>query len=220
MKSEEQNQLNLGFGEGLELKVLPQAEVVVMPEADVTFFRNFFETRESDDILQELLHKIDWKQDKIKYYGKEMNLPRLTAWYGDFGTSYTYSNISMDSTVWTPTLLYIKGRVEEIARVKFNSVLLNLYRDGKDSVSWHRDNEPELGKNPVIASVSFGHTRRFQLKHIRRKELGRIDVELTHGSLLIMKGTTQDYWSHQIPKSLKVREPRINLTFRTIFNKT
>ncbi|HYH86520.1 MAG TPA: alpha-ketoglutarate-dependent dioxygenase AlkB [Pyrinomonadaceae bacterium] len=219
MKSERKDQLFLGFEAEQDLAEYPKADSVLMPDADVVLFRDFFEKEESDLLFVELLNKIEWKQDRIKYYGKEMDLPRLTAWYGDSGASYTYSNISMNSTVWTPTLMCIKEKIEKMTGASFNSVLLNYYRHGRDSVSWHRDNEPELGKNPVIASVSFGETRRFQFKHIKRKELGRVDVELTHGSLLVMQGTTQEFWLHQIPKTSKPIKPRVNLTFRRILEK-
>src|ERR1043165_5382857 len=219
MKTENESQLSLGFGVEHDLSAFPNAEVLSMPDAELLFFREFFSKEQSDEILRELLKNIEWKQDRIKYYGKEMDLPRLTAWYGDVGASYTYSNISMDSTAWTPTLMCIKQKIEKVTGARFNSVLLNYYRDGKDSVSWHRDNEPELGKNPVIASASFGDTRRFQFKHIKRKDLNRVDVELTHGSLLIMQGTTQEFWLHQIPKTSKPKKPRVNLTFRRILKK-
>lgn len=217
MKTEKDSQLSLRFGVRQDLSDFPKTECISKPDADLLFLREFFTEEESNEILEDLLRNIEWKQDRIKYYGKEMELPRLTAWYGDLGASYTYSNIKMNSTVWTPTLMAIKEKVEEATTARFNSVLLNYYRDGRDSVSWHRDNEPELGKTPVIASLSFGETRRFQLKHIKRKDLGRVDIDLTHGSLLIMRGTTQDFWLHQIPKTSKKIKPRINLTFRRIF---
>lgn len=219
MKNGKESQLSLGFEVEHNSSVFPNAEKSSMPDADLLFFREFFPKEQSDEILEELLENIEWKQDRIKYYGKEMDLPRLTAWYGDAGASYTYSNISMNSTVWTPTLMCIKEKIEKVTGARFNSVLLNYYRDGKDSVSWHRDNEPELGKNPVIASASFGETRRFQFKHIKRKDLGRVDVDLTHGSLLVMQGTTQEFWLHQIPKTSKPKKARINLTFRRILDK-
>jgi alkylated DNA repair dioxygenase AlkB len=188
-----------------------------MPDADVCIYRDFFTREESDNIFQELLDTIKWQQDTIKYYGKEVNLPRLTAWYGDSGAYYTYSNISMHPHAWTPILSHIKGRIEKVAYANFNSVLLNLYRHGKDSVSWHQDNEPELGKNPIIASVSFGAVRLFQFKHKFKKDLSRFDTELTHGSLLIMKGSTQQFWQHKIPKTRRKVGKRINLTFRMIY---
>ena len=115
-------------------------------------------------------------------------------------------------------LLYIESRIEPVAKAQFNSVLLNLYRNGNDAVSWHQDNESELGENPVIASLSFGGTRRFQLRHRFKKDLPRVDIDLTHGSLLIMKGVTQRFWQHQIMRTAKPVEPRINLTFRRILS--
>lgn len=216
MNSDHKEQLALGFEPEPNRAGCPQGESLLMPDAEVFLFNEFFGKEESDCLFAELLNGIEWKQDRIKYYGKEMDLPRLTAWYGDVGASYTYSNISMDSAAWTPTLIHIKGKVEAVAEVKFNSVLLNYYRTGKDSVSWHRDNERELGINPVIASVSLGDTRRFQFKHVQKKDFDRVDVDLTHGSLLIMKGRTQECWLHQIPKTSKPKCPRINLTFRRI----
>ncbi|MET0625773.1 MAG: alpha-ketoglutarate-dependent dioxygenase AlkB [Pyrinomonadaceae bacterium] len=187
-----------------------------MPDAEVDFYPNFFEEQESDELFRQLSQEVKWQQDKIKHYGKEIDLPRLTAWYGDAGKSYTYSHIAMKSEPWTPVLLYIKSRIEEVVEVSFNSVLLNLYRGGKDSVSWHQDNERELGENPVISSVSFGGVRRFQLRHKLKKDVSKVDLNLTPGSLLVMKGRTQQFWQHQVPKTSKPVLPRINLTFRVI----
>ncbi len=190
-------------------------ETLSMPDAEVTFYRNFYNQRESDELFQTLANKINWRQDKIKLYGKEVNLPRKTAWYGDSGKSYTFSGIHLDPEPWTPKLLQIKEQIERVAKVTFNSVLLNLYRDGNDGISWHTDAEPELGKNPVIGSISLGGARRFMFRHRHNKDL-KAEVELTHGSFLLMAGTTQHFWQHQIPKTAKTVEPRINLTFRVI----
>lgn len=204
------NQLSLDFSQGIELQQfsIPDAELILYPFC--------FPKQESDVIFQTLLTEVEWRQDKIKLYGKETNIPRLTAWYGDLGRSYTYSNITMNPIPWTPVLFSIKNRVEEIVKISFNSVLINLYRYGKDGVAWHSDDEPELGKNPIIASVSFGGERKFQLRHRFNKALEKVAFNLTHGSLLIMKGKTQEYWQHQIPKTAKPVMARINLTFRTI----
>ncbi|HEY0080079.1 MAG TPA: alpha-ketoglutarate-dependent dioxygenase AlkB [Pyrinomonadaceae bacterium] len=218
MIAKTEGQISFRFEDEIKNPSHPVSETLLMPDADVIFYSSYFSKEESDHILQKLSNEVTWRQDKITYYGKEMDLPRLTAWYGDSGKAYTYSNIAMSSDEWTPTLLYIKKKIEEAARVNFNSVLLNLYRNGRDGVSWHQDNEPELGKEPVIGSVSFGGTRRFQFRHKKRKELGKTEIDLTHGSLLIMKGLTQIYWQHQIPKTSKPVEPRINLTFRVIQN--
>ncbi|MBD2680861.1 alpha-ketoglutarate-dependent dioxygenase AlkB [Nostoc sp. FACHB-857] len=190
-------------------------EVLSMQDAEVTFYRNFFNQQDSDEIFQTLLNQIKWRQDKMKIYGKDVNLPRKTAWYGDRNKSYKFSGIHLDPEPWIPTLLQIKEKVEEIAKVNFNSVLLNLYRDGNDGISWHTDAEPELGKNPVIGSVSFGGARRFMFRHKHNQDL-KAEIELVHGSFLLMAGATQHFWQHQIPKTSKQVQPRVNLTFRVI----
>lgn len=186
-----------------------------MPDAEVLFYRGFFNPTESAVLFQELSDKIAWTQQRINVPGGPVPLPRLTAWYGDAGKGYSYSGITSQPERWIPVLLTIKARVEVIAGVQFNSVLLNYYRNEQDSVSWHSDDEPELGTNPVIASVSFGATRTFQFKHKEKAEL-RQKIELTDGSLLLMRGTTQHFWRHQIPKTKTPCGPRINLTFRII----
>jgi alkylated DNA repair dioxygenase AlkB len=186
-----------------------------MPDAEVTFYRDFFGPDESGKFFQELSDTIKWKQESARFGGKAVPLPRLTAWYGDAGKSYSYSGITVHPLLWTPLLLSIKERVEGAASIAFNSVLLNFYRGERDSVAWHSDDEPELGTNPVIASVSFGATRRFQFKHKTNSDL-RLSVDLTPGSLLLMAGTTQHFWKHQIPKTTQPVGARINLTFRVI----
>jgi alkylated DNA repair dioxygenase AlkB len=186
-----------------------------LPEAEVVFYPAFFPAAEADRLLRELRDSTAWRQDTIKFFGKTVDVPRLTAWYGDEGTRYIYSGIENVPLSWTPPLLEVKRAVEPPSGVVFNSVLLNRYRTGKDSVSWHADDEPEFGDQPVIASVSFGGTRTFQLKHKRRKEL-KGSIELTHGSLLVMRGETQTNWLHQVPKTAKPVEERLNLTFRRI----
>ncbi len=197
-----------------ETIILPSGESI--SDGEVIIYPNFFEELESKQLLNELISNINWRQDKIKMFGKEVDLPRLTAWYGDEGKSYKYSGIIMNSEPWIPALLLIKERIEKVIELNFNSVLANLYRNGKDYVSWHSDDEPELGNNPTIASVSFGVTRRFQLRHKLNKDLDTVEIALNHGSLLIMKGSTQHFWKHQVPKTSKVLKERINLTFRVI----
>lgn len=187
-----------------------------LPDADITYFPSYFTTKESDLLYKNLIEKIGWEQQKITIFGKTMNEPRLTAFYGDNNKDYSYSGIRLKPTFWNDDLLLIKSRIEQTTNNIFSSVLLNYYRDGSDSMGWHADDEKELGKNPVIASVSFGATRNFQLKHNHRKDLKKVAIQLSHGSLLLMKGTTQHYWKHQIPKSMKPMSPRINLTFRLI----
>lgn len=185
-------------------------------EGDVRYYPGLFSPEESAGILQQLTNGIDWRQETIKIFGKEVMQPRLTAWYGDAGKSYSYSGITMHPQAWTDALLLLKHRVEAVAGLSFNSALLNLYRDGQDSMGWHKDNEKELGHNPVIASLSFGAIRLFKLKHIRDKKQVRA-IHLEPGSLLLMQGETQHYWLHQLPKTTVPKGPRINITLRTIY---
>jgi alkylated DNA repair dioxygenase AlkB len=191
----------------------PQA--LDLPGGDVIFYPAFFPVEEADVHFRQLLDTTAWKQESIKLYGKSIAMPRLTAWYGDAGTSYTYSGLANAPLPWTPALLEVRQAVEAACGVAFNSVLLNRYRTGKDGVSWHSDDEKEFGENPVIASVSFGGARTFQFKHKERKEW-KASVELTHGSLLVMRGPTQHNWLHQIPKTTKAVGERVNLTFRVV----
>ena len=191
----------------------PQA--LNLPDAEVSFYPAFFTASEADRLLLELRDTTTWRQETIRFYGKDIAVPRLTAWYGDEGIRYTYSGIENVALPWTAPLLKVKRAVEPPCGVVFNGVLLNRYRTGKDSVSWHADDEPEFGERPVIASVSFGGTREFQLKHKTQKDL-KASIELTHGSLLIMRGGTQANWLHQVPKTARRVEERVNLTFRAI----
>lgn len=194
---------------------LAAGEVVLDTDGRVILFQQFFRPVESDDLFSRLQTEINWQQETIQIFGRSTPLPRQTAWYGDAGKSYTYSGIEQHPQPWIPTLTYIQNKIEIVANVKFNSVLLNLYRDGNDSVAWHSDDEPELGQNPVIGSVSFGGTRRFCLKH-KYLQNRKDERELAHGSLLLMLGETQHHWLHQVPKTKKQVAPRINLTFRVI----
>ena len=179
------------------------------------FWEFFFETAESNVFFETLKTEVSWKQEPIKLFGKTIMQPRLTALQGIPTIPYGYSGIRMNPDPFSPTLLAIKARIEPLAGVDFTHVLLNRYRDGKDSMGWHRDNEKELGSNPVIASVSFGSARDFQFRLYESKSEKR-SVTLHHGSLLIMKGPTQHHWEHQVPKRANVSGERINLTFRVI----
>jgi alkylated DNA repair dioxygenase AlkB len=192
-------------------------EVYSLPDAEIRFYPRYFEKAESDLMFENLFNEIKWRSDKMKLYGKEFELPRKTAWYGEVGKIYKYSGIQMSPEPWTPTLIKIKTEIEKVAKVEFNSVMMNLYRDGNDGISWHTDAEPELGKNPTIGSVSFGETRRFMLRHRNDKTL-KSEIELTHGSFLLMSGSTQHFWQHQIPKTSRKLGARINLTFRLIIS--
>ncbi len=189
-------------------------EIVQVKNGEYIYLSHFFDGADSNKYLTHFLESIHWKQEEMKMYGKLVKLPRLIAWYGDNAKSYTSSETELIPEGWTKELVTIKEMLEKTCQTKFNSVLLNLYRNGNDSISWHTDDEKELGENPVIVSVSFGATRKFQLRHKETKE--RIDIELQHGSVLIMQGALQHYWDHQIPKTKKQVGERISLTFRYI----
>ncbi len=199
----------------MQFDIFNQNGNILPQQGDVRLFPHFFSKAESDDHLNRLQHEIAWKQEPIKIFGKAVMQPRLTAWYGNADKVYSYSGITMHPLLWTGVLLKIKQKIEATAGVQFNSALLNLYRDGKDSMGWHRDNEPELGANPVIGSVSFGAGRVFRLRHYVSKK-SQVAVELTHGSFLLMQGETQHYWEHSIPKTTESIGPRINITFRIV----
>jgi alkylated DNA repair dioxygenase AlkB len=188
-----------------------------LPDSEVILCAEFFPESKADRLLLELRDTTAWRQETITLYGRKIHQPRLTAWYGEEGTEYVYSGIRNAPRPWTPALLEVKRAVEPPSGVVFNSVLLNRYRTGRDSVSWHADDEPDFGEQPVIASVSFGGARIFQLKHKRRKEL-KASIELTHGSVLIMRGGTQANWLHQVPKTARRVDERLNLTFRAIID--
>jgi alkylated DNA repair dioxygenase AlkB len=188
---------------------------ILSQDGTVLFYPDFFSSQESQLFFETLEKTIYWRQEQIKYFGKLVDCPRLSAWYGDAGKTYMYSGILNQPLLWTKELLIIKTRVEELAQANFNSVLLNLYRNGKDSMGFHQDDEKELGQNPCIASVSFGGTRNFRLKHLNKTDLS-YTIPLANGSALIMKDETQHFWSHGISKTSKDVAPRINLTFRQI----
>lgn len=191
-----------------------ESELFQITNGEYIYIPNFLGKRESDMYFKTLLEEIKWKQESMNMYGKTLDFPRLTAWYGDNDKPYSFSGITLKPETWTPTLLEIKKQIETKAKVYFNSVLLNLYRNGNDSISWHTDAEKELGRNPIIASVNFGATRKFQLRHNTSNE--KIELNLSHGSLLIMQGELQHYWQHQVTKTKQLVKERINLTFRTI----
>jgi alkylated DNA repair dioxygenase AlkB len=164
------------------------------------------------EVLQRLLDETPWRQESVVVYGKRHPQPRLTAWYGE--ASYTYSGLKLEPLPWTPLLLAIRAAVEAACGARFNSVLLNRYRDGQDSMGMHSDDEPELGPEPIIASLSYGTTRPFILRHKRNKQTIRIALE--EGSLLLMSGQLQKNWLHGINKSARSLGERINLTFRYV----
>lgn len=191
-------------------------ERLPLPDAEVWYTPAFFPPEESNRFLSELQQDINWKQEKIKLFGKEQVMPRLTAWYGDKG--YTYSGLQNKPQPWIPVLQEIRKQVMSATGKEFNSVLLNFYRNGQDSMGWHADDEPALGTEPCIASVSFGEVRKFGFKHRYNKELQNKYISLQHGSLLLMQGQTQHYWKHCLPKTASAGGIRINLTFRNIIS--
>lgn len=197
---------------------MSQAQIIEAPDAELKYWPNSLSSDLRHQYFQTLLSETPWQQDDISLFGRTLPIPRLQAWYGDDGLSYQYSGIRLDPLSWSPTLLEIKRQVESICGQSFNSVLLNLYRDGRDSNGWHSDDEPELGTEPVIASLSLGATRRFRLRHKTSKETSPITLHLEPGSLLLMSGKTQTHWQHSLPKTSTTVEPRINLTFRKIIN--
>lgn len=175
----------------------------------------FLAERDADRLLSALRHRISWEQHTVQLFGKEVNCPRLSAWYGDSGATYSYSGSAHVPRRWIPELIGLQRRASKAAGASFNSVLLNRYRDGQDSMGWHADDESELGEEPVIASVSLGATRKMRFR-LKSDHACTHEVWLEHGSLLVMHGTTQRDWHHSLPKTKKVHDERLNLTFRQI----
>ena len=193
------------------------------PNLDVIILQNFFKAEEANDIFNLLKEKVPWEQEILRMFGKEIPIPRLTAWFGDPEKTYTYSGILNQPHDWKliPELDDMREKLSQACSVNFNSVLLNLYRDGNDSVDWHADDEPELGPEPIIASVSLGETRTFDFRSKYDSKHKR-SFELFSGDVVVMSGVTQQHWEHRVPKTTeRIRlstGPRINLTFRTIYS--
>ena len=181
-------------------------------QGDVRYLGPVFSIQEAHNLYKYLLESIEWVNDEAVIFGKHIITKRKVAWYGDEKFDYTYSNTTKTALQWTDTLHNIKTIIEKHVGHKFNSCLLNLYHNGNEGMAWHSDDEKALGKNTTIASVSFGAERKFSFKHKQSKE--KIDVFLEHGSLLIMQGETQTHWLHRLPPTTKIKQPRINLTFR------
>jgi alkylated DNA repair dioxygenase AlkB len=193
----------------------PQCLDLGLADGEARLWPMAFAPAEAARLFDELRADIRWQQEEIMMFGRRRRVPRLVAWHGDAGASYRYSGTDHDPEPWTPALERVRARVHELTGAEFNAVLLNLYRDGRDGMGWHADDEPELGRNPVIASVSLGAPRRFCLRHRRRKDL-KLDLDLPHGSLLVMAGPTQHHWLHALPKTRRQVGERINLTFRRV----
>ncbi len=175
----------------------------------------FYSVEQADDWFELLRRKIDWRQERLFIYGKWINVPRLMCWYGDEHAHYRYSGVDHPATPWLQELLLIKSDVEKIVPESFNSVMANFYRDGRDSMGCHADDEKELGQNPLIASLSFGEQRLLRFRH--KKSKAKLELQLNHGDLLIMAGEIQHYWKHELPKSRQQKKARINLTFRRVY---
>ncbi|MDR5590887.1 alpha-ketoglutarate-dependent dioxygenase AlkB [Christiangramia sp. SM2212] len=188
-----------------------------IPDGNLEYYPDFLSLSQADKAFNFLMNAEVWRQDKIKMFGKEILQPRLTVLFGEVGKSYKYSGLEMHPIPFPEELKEIKEKCQSSPlNTEFNVCLANLYRDGSDSMGWHADDEKELGINPIIASISLGAERVFHLKH-KKIQTARQKIRLQHGSLLIMKGTTQEFWKHQLPKSKKVDSPRVNLTFRNIY---
>jgi alkylated DNA repair dioxygenase AlkB len=193
----------------------PERRDIPLRDGELSYWPRFYALDTATDLFAHLQTDIEWRAEEIVMFGKKVMQPRLTAWYGDDGTAYTYAGLTMEPLPWTALLLRIRDDIELATGHHFNSVLLNLYRHGQDSMGWHSDDEPALGVNPAIASLSLGQARRFHLRHRQDHQLKQ-HLELTHGSLLLMAGALQHHWQHQLPKSQRPMSPRINLTFRYI----
>lgn len=198
------------FGDSSALEPMP------MPDADVAFMPGFYRSPLTHELRNRLREEIPWQQQTIVIAGRERLQPRLSAWHGDPGSVYSYSGTRFEPHAWTATLLRIKADIEQATGHRFNSVLLNLYRNERDSMGWHSDNEPELGARPVIASLSLGTTRRFRFRHKNRKDQHAVSLPLNDGSLLVMAGMTQRFWRHAVERESEPKGERINLTFRNI----
>ena len=181
-------------------------------DGEVFYHADFFSSQQSQDFLRILTNEIPWKHDEVVIFGKVIQTRRKVAWYADNAKPYTYSGRTKIGEAWTPTLLTIKNAIEAKAKVSFNGCLMNYYYDGNDGASWHADDEKSILPNSCIASISLGAARKFEFKN--KHTLEKVSLELAPGSLLLMQGTTQSHWIHQLPKSKKITEPRLNLTFR------
>lgn len=189
---------------------------IIAPGATLYYQPDFLDGQTADDLLNRLTNEIVWRQDRISVFGKTHPIPRLQAFQGDSGICYRYSDLTLHADNWHPAIAAVRDRLALLCEQPFNCVLMNYYRHGEDKMGWHSDDEPELGRNPIIASVSLGTTRKFRLRHRFDKQQPPIELPLTHGSLCIMAAETQHYWQHSVPASRRITAPRINLTYRLI----
>lgn len=183
-------------------------------DGTVQYYGKVIQEMVADDYFEKLMQNIAWENDQAIILGRQITTKRKVAWYGDQGYEYTYSNVNRYALPWAVELLELRQRVQQLTGERFNSCLLNLYHTGEEGMAWHSDDETDLKKNGAIASLSFGAERKFAFKHKQSKE--KVELYLEHGSLLVMKDTTQSHWLHRLPPTKKVTTARINLTFRTI----
>ena len=188
---------------------------LALPDADLAFDPEWLDAAAADQLLDALHAALPWETHPVRLFGREIPTPRLSCWIGDAGAIYRYSGTRYTPRPWPAQLLPVLQRLRTETGVAFDSVLANLYRDGRDAMGWHSDDEPELGPQPVIASISLGGVRRFTMKH-RRVPGASLAIALPHGSLLLMRGDTQRNYRHALPRTAKPTAPRINLTFRRI----
>ncbi|WP_020682079.1 alpha-ketoglutarate-dependent dioxygenase AlkB family protein [Marinobacterium rhizophilum] len=193
-----------------------QPEHITGPGIDLVLYRQFIAPSDSARLLRTLSEEIHWRQDRIRLFGREHAIPRLQQFQGEAGLHYRYSGLQLDAAPWHPLVEQLRQKIAQVVPWTFNCVLLNLYRDGSDSMGWHSDDEPELGLNPVIASLSLGQPRRFLLRHRQLPQQPKIELTLDDGSLLLMRGSTQHHWQHALPRTRRACAPRLNLTFRYI----
>lgn len=199
----------------VQLSLFDSGDYYQFPEELLDYTEHFLPEDKASSLEKKLIDNVPWKQRTQKKYDKDVITPRLTAWYGDDEKSYHLGGNEFSVNAWTPELLSLKYKIEKLTGYQFNSALLNFYRDGNDSVAWHRDKESELGNRPVIASVSLGEVRNFDFRN-KDNHRNKYSLPLQHGSLLIMKGDLQTNWEHRIAKSSRPMQPRVNLTFRNI----
>ena len=198
------------------LNLFPNEKIILpLPDAVFEYYPNFIDNETADRLFEKILQETPWQQDDIILFGKKIPQPRLTALFGDQGLTYTYSKLTLNANKWNTPLMFLKNEIENKTQLQFNAALLNFYRNENDSNGWHADNEKELGLDPIVASLSLGETRVFQLKHNTKTDIKK-SIDLKHGSLILMKEGSQLHYKHQIPKSSKMKKPRINITFRSI----
>lgn len=195
----------------MKTKKLPNLAPI---DGELYLIERFYPPQQADKLFTDLLNELAWQEEEIFIYGRKLKVPRLMCWYGDESAYYKYSGVTHKPLPWSVNLKIICDDIQKFSDYRFNSVLANLYRDGEDSMGCHADDEPELGLNPVIASLSLGETRNLKFKHQYTK--AKLDVPLEHGDLLIMAGSLQHHWQHQLPKTKYSKSERINLTFRKI----